>query len=352
MPIAMPDLKAARPPVLAVPGLVVTAAVAAAAIGLGWAQQRLAPGAPAIPPVVIALVAGALVSSRLGIVRRKLLAPGLDLVKKRVLRGAIVIYGLGITAAGIRETGIAVLLLVLLCIATSLAVAAVAGRAFGAAPRVRMLLGCGTAICGATAVVTVAPLLKADDDEVAFAVATIFLFNLVALVAFPPLGHALALTDTAFGAWVGTAVNDTSAVVATGAAYSAAAGTVATLVKVLRTLALVPMALAVAAYARAGADRSDVPEVKVASIFPWFVLGFAATAALAATVPLPAGFVKVAKALAHILIVGVLAAFGLHLDLKKVAGSGARSLGLGFAIAGVMAVVSLVAVRLLGIGAP
>jgi uncharacterized integral membrane protein (TIGR00698 family) len=328
----------------AVAGLGVAAVVAAAAEA---AARTVVPQAPA---VVLALALGAIVGNALATPARKALAPGLDVVKKRILRAAIIIYGLGITAGNLRAAGLPVLGLVAICLVVSLAISAVAGRAFGTSPRVRLLLGCGTAICGATAVVTIAPLVDADDDEVAFAVATIFLFNLVALLAFPPIGHRLALSDTAFGAWCGTAVNDTSAVVATGRAFSGDAGAFATLVKVIRTLALVPMALVVgAAAARRRGAEAGAARVSIASVFPWFVLGFAATAAVAATGRLPAAVAGGAKQVAGVLVTCVLAAVGLHLDARKVAGAGARSLGLGFAIAGVMAVVSIALVKVLGI---
>jgi uncharacterized integral membrane protein (TIGR00698 family) len=323
------------------PGLLAAAAIAAAAEVIA---RRLLPQAPA---VVTALLLGAILGNALGTPFRVALAPGLDLVKKRVLRAAIVIYGLGITAGNLRGAGVSVLELILACLVGSLLVAAIAGRAFATTPRVRLLLGCGTAICGATAVVTIAPLVEADDDEVAFAVATIFLFNLVALFVFPVVGHRAGLTDVQFGAWVGTAVNDTSAVVATGRAFSEDAGAFATLVKVIRTLALVPMALAIgAAAARRGRAAAGV---SIAKIFPWFVLGFAATAAVAASGRLPAEVVYAAKQTAGVLVTCVLAAVGLHLDAKKVAGAGTRSLALGFAIAGVMAVASFALVRALGI---
>jgi uncharacterized integral membrane protein (TIGR00698 family) len=340
-------------------GLAAAVAVAVAAETGSRALAGAAPWARHVPPVVAALVLGAVVGNALGKGARRALAPGLDLVKKRVLRAAIVIYGLAITAGNLREAGAPVVLLVALCLLISLAISAMAGRAFGTSRRVRLLLGCGTAICGATAVLTIAPLVDADDDEVAFAVGTIFLFNLVALIAFPAIGHALGLTDTAFGAWAGTAVNDTSAVVATGRAYSDAAGAFATLVKVVRTLALVPMALAVAALARRGAaGGGGAARVPLARIFPWFVLGFAATAGLAASGRLPAAVnlgsaqlatVPLAGRVAGFLVTCVLAAVGLHLDARRIAGAGTRSLALGFTIAGTMALVSLALVRALGI---
>ncbi len=329
-----------------VPGLAAVALVTLAsellARGLVDAQ-----GHARIPAVVLALALGALAAHLLPASGRTALAPGLDVVKKRVLKTAIVLYGLGLTAGNLASVRGPALAIVAICLVVSLLVAAGAGALFGVSRTAKLLIGCGTAICGATAVVTIAPLVDADDDEVAFAVTTIFLFNLVALFAFPWLGHRLGMTDAAFGTWVGTAVNDTSAVVATGRAYSFDAGAIATLVKVIRTLALVPMAMAVGFWASRRGDGGK--KVSFAAVFPWFVLGFAVAAALAVTGALPAVLVAPAKLAAGILVTAVLAAVGLHLDARKIAGAGSRSLALGVTIATVMAAVSLGLVRAFGI---
>jgi len=333
----------------AIAGLGAAALVALAAEVAARVLAGRGGGQPPVPAVVLALALGALIANALASrPARAALAPGLDLVKKHVLRVAIVVYGLGIAAGSLRQLGLRVAVVVVACLVLSLAVAALLGRAFGVSRRVSVLLGCGTAICGATAVVTIAPLVGADDDEVAFAIATIFLFNLVALFAFPFLGRAIGLDDASFGVWVGTAVNDTSAVVATGAAYSSDAGALATLVKVVRTLALVPLALGVAALAARTEARR--PDVSIAKIFPWFVVGFAAAAVVAVAAPLPEWLPSLAKRTAAVLITGVLAAVGLHLDLRKTLGAGARSLALGFAIAAVVAGASLAITRALFTG--
>lgn len=328
------------------PGIVATAVVTAASELLVRAFPD-AHGQPRLPAVVFALLLGAVFVNAFTRTRPAL-NPGIDVVKKRVLKLAIILYGLGITAGNLRAAGSPVFLLILICLALSLLIAAFVGRLYAASKKSRILLGCGTAICGATAVVTIAPLIDADDDEVAFSVTTIFLFNLVALFLFPWIGHHLGMSDTAFGAWTGTAVNDTSAVVATGRAFSLTAGAFATLVKVVRTLALVPMALLVAT--TWGKEREGgAARVSIVEVFPWFVLGFALTASLAVSGLAPAAVVSVAKQVASILITAVLAAVGLHLDGKKVLGSGLRPLALGFTIAGAMAVISLWLVGALGV---
>jgi uncharacterized integral membrane protein (TIGR00698 family) len=322
------------------PGILAAADIAAAA-------EVMAPRT-GVPAVVLAIGLGAVLGNLAPRPMREMFAPGLQFFTKKVLKVAIVLLGLKLTADRARDLGGPVLALIASCLVLALVVAAALGRPFGVSRRIALLLGCGTAICGATAVVTIAPLVEAEEDEVAFSIATIFLFNVVALFAFPLLGHAAGLSDLAFAAWAGTAVNDTSAVVATGQAYSEAARTYATAIKLLRTLALVPMAVLVAAFAARAGGAGQRP--RVAEIFPWFVVGFAAAAALANLVALPKGLTDPVVRGAGLAVTGVLAAVGLHLDARKVLKSGLRSVALGFAIATVMAATSFALVRLLGVG--
>jgi uncharacterized integral membrane protein (TIGR00698 family) len=327
------------------PGIVVTAIIAAFSELLSYELKR-AYGLDA-PAVMVAIALGAVLGNLLPARARKALAPGLTLFTKKVLKIAIVLLGLKFTAEKAQKLGGPVLATIVACLALALALGALLGPRFGASRRISLLLGCGTAICGATAVVTIAPLVEAKDDEVAFSIATIFLFNVVALFGFPALGHHWSMGDLQFGTWVGTAVNDTSSVVATAQAYSSGAQEYATAIKLIRTLALVPLAIAVGTFT-ARARGGEGKKVSLGHVFPWFVLGFAATAALANLVHLPEKWVTAPLLrVANDAIVGVLAAVGLNLDARKVVGSGARSLALGFSLAAIMAVASLAMVRAL-----
>jgi uncharacterized integral membrane protein (TIGR00698 family) len=302
-----------------------------------------------LPPVMLALAIGVLLGNVLEPARRKTLAPGLQLFTKKVLKLAIVVLGLKLTAEKASLLEPRVFALIAACLVVALLAGAALGRAFGATPRVRLLLGCGTAICGATAVVTIAPLVDAKDDEVAFSIATIFLFNLVALFAFPAIGHAMHLSEQQFVSWVGTAVNDTSAVVATARAWSPGADAGAAAVKLIRTLALVPMAVVVASLGARWRETATEKKVSIYEVFPWFVLGFALMALAATFLPLPKPAVAWALTIAGWAITAVLAAVGLNLDLRKTLGAGSKALALGFQIALLMAGVSLGLIHLLGI---
>jgi uncharacterized integral membrane protein (TIGR00698 family) len=145
-----------------------------------------------------------------------------------------------------------------------------------------LLISVGTAICGGSAIAAVAPVLRAKEHEISVALATVFLLNAVALVIFPPIGHAVGLGQEAFGLWSALAIHDTSSVVGAGLAYGPRALEVATTVKLARALWIVPLTLGIGwMVARKGQASADAPPVKK----PWFIAGFLAMAALVTFIP-------------------------------------------------------------------
>ena len=204
---------------------------------------------------------------------------------------------------------------------------------------IRTLIGVGTAICGGSAIAATAPVIKADDREVAYAISTIFLFNILAVFIFPPVGHLLQMSDMGFGIWAGTAINDTSSVVAAGYAFGDEAGNMATIVKLARSLMIVPVTLALTLlFAKKKGQGSNFNLVEV---FPWFVLGF-----LAASIINTLGFVplEVAQGLARtgkLVIIIALTAIGLKTNLRKMFSYGLRPIVLGFACSVSVALTSL-----------
>ena len=146
------------------------------------------------------------------------------------------------------------------------------GRYLQLPGNISTLIGVGTAICGGSAIAATAPVISATDKEVAYSISTIFLFNIAAVFIFPFLGHFLGMNDIGFGMWAGTAINDTSSVVAAGYSYSQAAGNFATIVKLTRTLMIIPITLGLALYT---ARKSvSISTYSFATVFPWFILGF------------------------------------------------------------------------------
>ena len=280
--------------------------------------------------------------------------PGIRLTSKKVLQLAVVLLGFEMNFAMIVKVGGQSLFVMLFTLTAAFVTAYVMGNLLHLDGKTTTLIGVGTAICGGSAIAATAPVIAADDEEVASAISTIFLFNVVAVFIFPALGHWLQLSDKGFGLWAGTAINDTSSVVAAGSAWSAAAGNTiaqndATIVKLTRTLMIVPvtsfLALRMALLARRQANTPDVPAYNLAKTFPWFVLVFLAVAVLNTWLPWPdlAGkFVTAGK----FMIIMAMSAIGLNTRFKRLIAQGWRPILLGLACWFAVASVSLLVQKL------
>ena len=341
-----------RPPAAAwLPGLVAAVAVALVARAI----TSLLPAT--VGEVVVAIVLGLLVAAALG--PRPVLAPGLSLAVRRLLRIGIVLLGARLSLDAVAAVGFSVVLLVAVLIVVTLALGVAAGRLAGLPLPLTLLLAVGTAICGNSAILATAPLLGAEHRHVSVAVATITIFGLLAVLLYPLLGRVVGMDEFTFGRWAGLAVNDTSQVVATGLAYGPAAGDTAVVVKLVRNAAMAPVLFAVAwAWPRlapeapdATADRGNHARAKprYRDAVPLFVLGFLLVAAgnsAGILDPVVAGqsLAEWAAEVAAALILVAVSAIGLGTPPDVLARSGRRPILVGLALS---AVVSLTALSLI-----
>jgi uncharacterized integral membrane protein (TIGR00698 family) len=254
---------------------------------------------------------------------------GVKFSGRNVLQFAIVVSGFGISLTSIVRTGLGTLPVTLGTIAIALAIAPVAGRLLRLDVKLRELVGIGTAICGASAIAAVATVIDPSEDEVALSIATIFLYNIAAVLTFPLIGHVLGMTQTQFGVWAGTAINDTSSVVAAGFAYGHEAGTRATIVKLTRAILILPI-VGVLALLRARSERGTQTPIPWRSIVPWFILWFLAAAVINSAGVIPISAHAGISDAATFLISLALAAIGLQTALTKLLRAGSRPLALGF----------------------
>ncbi len=329
----------------------------AAAIGLtAWFLGRLFPliGAP-----VLAIVLGLVM--RLAVGMPQAAKAGITFASKRVLQAGIVALGAGFSLQQVWRTGVESLWVMVFTFTAALVSAWALGRWLRVPRNLVNLVGVGTTICGASAIAAVAPIVAAEAAEIAYAISTVFLFNILAVFIFPALGHALGLSDHVFGLWAGTAINDTSSVVAAGYAYSRAAGDYATVVKLTRTTMIIPIALAFALLearrrspqAASAGDRATSPAAPAGArlsagrhlrrIFPWFLLWFLVASALNTLGLLPAVAAEQLPQLGRFLIVVALAAVGFSTDVQRLAATGLRPLLLGLGIWAAVALVGLAA---------
>ena len=254
-----------------IPGLALVVAVAWLA---HYAHGRIPPRAGRlVDEVILAVLIGLAVGNVLRI--PKFAQPGIRFAFQTLLRTAIVLLGATMTFTAALSIGRHALFMVIGLMTLALLTAHAMGRAFGLDGRVATLIGVGTAVCGTTAIGAVAPVIGAKDEETSVAIATNTLFGTLAVFVYPSLGHALGMTDPAFGTWAGVVVNDTSQVVAAGFAYSQAAGRIAAVVKLTRNL-LMGGVIVVLGLVHAGGGRAAAGSVwqRVKHSVPPFVLLF------------------------------------------------------------------------------
>ncbi|MGM0358041.1 YeiH family protein, partial [Streptomyces sp. ECR3] len=273
-----------------------------------------------------------------------------DFAGRRVLQAAVVLLGARLSLGQVLRAGADSLPVTLVTLTVCLVAAQWIGRRLGVLGDLRTLIGVGTGVCGASAIAAVTPVVGAAGAEVAYAVSTIFVFNIAAVLVFPLLGHLLDMDPHAFGTFAGTAVNDMSSVVAVARAYGGDATDQAVVVKLARTLMIVPICLGLAALARRRAGRAEAegstgagPEgeadagsgvgrpapVRITRLVPWFLLGFLALAAAHTAGLLPAAAHGPLGALAGFLITLALSAIGLSTDPARLRRTGPAPLLLG-----------------------
>jgi uncharacterized integral membrane protein (TIGR00698 family) len=253
-------------------------------------------------------------------------------IAKLCLKTGIVVLGASLDLGDIVRTGGGSLLFLAITLTAGLVTALALGRAMGIDWRIRCLIGMGTTICGASAIAALAPVIRAKGEEIAYSVTVVFFFNMIAVFLFPALGHLFHLSDNGFGIWAGTAVNDTSAVVAAGFAFSNDAGSVATIVKLTRTTLIIPLVIGFGLalpWLDPAAPKQDVSLARrVYDSFPVFILLFL-VASLIRTVGLTGGHAEDIQTLGRWIMVVALAAVGLQGHWRAFAGAGARPLLLG-----------------------
>ena len=376
-PVVTTPARAARPAAHAVelPGYLAAGAV----VGLAYAVHYLpfAPFTVAADSGVRHPISAAIIAILLGLALRNTLAlpdslrAGCKHIVKRVIPMAIVLMGAGLNLAAMASIGLAALTVVMFSIAIGVLAGYYIGRFMGLNWRTSLLLGTGTGICGNSAIAAVAPLIDAEEDDFVLSVATVNLFSLLAMLAWPAIGGLLQLGDEAFGVWAGTSIHAVPQVVAAGFAYSPEAGALATLVKLVRVTMLAPLVFILAMmYARDHADDTSTTArftVRYARLVPWFVWGFVGFAVLntLGLLPVlefrPSGFlasigvgdqlsVSIADSMkwaGKILITLAMAAIGLEVNLRVLAGVGRRAFLAGLLTTVVLGVASLTMISFL-----
>ena len=354
------------------PGLLACGGIAVMATVLG----RLVPviGAP-VCGIVLGVAAGVVLR------RRALDVPlhlGVAFASRTVLQLAIVLLGFGLSLAEVARTGLSSLPVMLGTLSLALLAAWGVGRLLGISGDLRTLIGVGTGICGASAIAATTAVIGAAEADVAYAISTIFAFNVIAVLTYPVLGHLMGLSQHAFGLWAGTAINDTSSVIAAAYTYGLAAGNFGVVVKLTRTLMIIPITIGLAVLSRrgeapelsgaAGADvvpgspeaalgrtppaaatnRSARRRLRFAQLVPWFLIGFVLAAGLNSLGGVPQAAHSPLSTLSLFLITMALSGIGMATRPLQLRKAGLRPLLLGAILWATVGVSSLLLQALTG----
>ena len=297
-----------------------------------------------------------------------LLAGGIKFTSKKILQWAVIILGFSLNIGTIAKVGAKSLPVIVCTIATSLIVAWIMCKVLKVDKKVATLIGVGSSICGGSAIAATAPVIEADDEEIAQSISVIFLFNVLAALIFPTLGHAIGLGSEGFAVFAGTAVNDTSSVTAAASTADGIYGTngailsAAITVKLTRTLAIIPITL-VLALVRTHQAKKNNGEGKnnfsFKKIFPWFILYFIGASLITTLVGLlpasaftafySAKFVAAMKWLAKFFIAMAMCAIGLNTNIVTLVKKGGKPILMGFCCWVCIALMSILIQKLTGI---
>ena len=325
------------------PGLMLCAVVAAAGYGLAALEQRLF-GHPWLEPLVLAILLGAAVRNVWSPGARW--TPGVDFGAKTVLEIAVVLLGASVSAATLSSLGVVVVVGIFLLVVVGIVVGFGLGRALGLNPRMALLVACGNAICGNSAIAAVAPVIDADGDEVAASIAFTAVLGVIVVLALPLLGVLLQMSTLQFGALAGLTVYAVPQVLAAAAPFGPAAAQTGTVVKLVRVLMLGPVVFVLSLVAgRKGQSRAP----GLHRLVPWFIVGFLVMIGLRSLNLIPQAALPWLASASGLLTVIAMAALGLQTDIRAVARAGGRvAAAVVLSLAALLAL-ALLLIRLLGL---
>lgn len=329
-----------------------------------WFAVKLFPVLEVIGAPVIAIVAGMIIT--LILKDKTKFKDGIAFTSKKVLQYAVILLGFGLNLAQVAEVGLQSLPVIISTISTSLIMAFLMYKRIKVPAKTATMIGVGSSICGGSAVAATAPVIEADDEEIAQSISVIFLFNVIAALIFPTLGGLLSMSDTGFALFAGTAINDTSSVTAAASTWDSLHNTgtkvldYATIVKLTRTLAIIPITLVLSfvRMKKAKANARTTAKVSVKKIFPMFIFYFVLASCITTVVNLvftgqaleiAGGIFGFLKQVSKFFIVMAMGAIGLNTNIVKLVKTGGKPILLGFVCWVSITCVSILMQKILGI---
>jgi uncharacterized integral membrane protein (TIGR00698 family) len=322
-------------------------------VGLALLSTFLGSLFPIIGAPIFGIIIGILINNIWG--KPQSTIYGVQFSSKKILQWAIIALGCGLSLSSVWRTGVESAGLLIISLLAAFMAAFIFGRMLRIPNRLLLLIGVGTGICGGSAIAAISPIIEADEIDIAYSISTIFLFNMIAVLVFPTLGQLIGLSDQAFGLWAGTAINDTSSVVAAGYLYSEAAGDYATIVKLARSTMIIPIAFLVAVIVgmrKKRQDRGDQEPTNTYSfsrIFPWFILWFLVASLFNTLGLFGDNLLRYIGITAKFMIVMALTGIGLSSNFRKMLKTGVRPIILGLIVWFTITIVSLTILWMTGL---
>lgn len=279
---------------------------------------------------------------------------GMRFVSKKILRLAIVLMGVTLSFSQVLEVGKYSLIVMVFTLFVAFGGGYYIGKLFNMNWKLSGLISAGTGICGGSAIAAIAPTIDAESNDVAYAISATFIFDIIMVILFPIMGKYFGMSDLGFGLWTGTAVNDTSSVVAAGYAFSDAAGNFALIVKLTRTLSIIPAVLIFSFInEKLNSKKNENGEsiknkVNIKKIFPWFILMFLFVVGIKSTGIIPDNLSGSISSMSKFFMVMSLGAIGLSTNFKEVSKSGFLPMLHGFIISSLVVIVSFIVQMFIG----
>ena len=296
-------------------------------------------GKTPVGAVVLAIIFGIIFRAFFEI--PKVLAPGVKAFEKPLVIG-IVLLGATLDLSLLTTNGIAILALIICTMTAGIISIYFLGKKFGLNDSLSTLLAVGTSICGGTAIAIVAPIIKAKDEETSYAIATIALFGLIAILLYPLLGRYFNLTDMHFGVFAGTAIHSTPQVVGAGFIYSEEAGKIATAIKLVRNCFLVPVVFFISLYwTKFSKNTSTSKKGNFLQVFPWFLFGYFIMAGLSSAGIFSVSAISWCKTSGKLLVLIGMAGIGLNTSFTAIRAVGSTPILIGFLGSAIVATVSI-----------
>jgi uncharacterized integral membrane protein (TIGR00698 family) len=302
---------------------------------------------PLIGGPIFSILMGLIISSLWN--KPSIINEGLKFSSKKILQLSIIGLGAGLNLKQIIDVGISSMSIMIFTLLAAFFSAFLFGHLLKIPLKLTSLIGMGTAICGGSAIAALSPIIDAKDEDITYSISTIFIFNIFAVLLFPFIGHILNMSDLTFGTFAGTAINDTSSVVAASYSYSSIAGDYATIVKLTRTTMIVPISIifALVMYFLNKKDKNiEKINYNFVKVFPWFIMWFLLISLINTRGLINSNLSITIVSISKFFILVALAAIGLNSDMNILKKTGFKPMILGLITWFSVSIVSLIVLSL------